>query len=314
MKHLLAGVDELDEALDAAREGEVVGLVVALVDQPDAHAVVQKAQLAQALREDVVVEVDVREDLEVGQEVDLGAALLGLARDLHRGDEDAAALLDLAVDRHALAELHEVGQAVAPHRQAQPFRKAVDARDADAVQPARDLVAVLVELAAGVQLRERDLGGRALGLVLVVQLDAGRDAAAVVGDRDRVVGVDRDDDVVAKAREGFVDRVVDDLEDEVVQPRAVGGVADVHARALANRLEPFEDLDRAFAVRAVGFCAIAKHGRVDRRGNSRGRHVGVRAGDLGRRFVVLVGRHRSFFGVRFQGQIRIGMTTYLKPA
>ena len=49
VQHLLAGVDELDEALDAAGEREVVGLVVALVDQADAHAVVEEAQLAQAL-------------------------------------------------------------------------------------------------------------------------------------------------------------------------------------------------------------------------------------------------------------------------
>src|SRR6185295_5680551 len=138
VEHLLAGVDELDEALDAAGEREVVGLVVALVDQPDAHAVVEKAQLAQALREDVVVEVDVREDLEVGQEVDLGAALLGLAGDLHRRDLDAVLLDDLAVLRDALAKLHVVRQAVAADRQAQPLRQPVDAADANAVQAARD--------------------------------------------------------------------------------------------------------------------------------------------------------------------------------
>ena len=248
VQHLLAGVDELDEALDAAGEGEVVVLVVALVDQADADAVVQEAQLAQALGEDVVVEVDVREDLEVGQEVDLGAALLGLADDLHRRDLDAVLLDDLAILRDALAKLHVVRHAVAPHRQAQPLRQAVDATDADAVQAARDLVAVLVELATGVQLGQRDLGGRALRLVLVVHLDAGRDAAAVVGDGDRVVGVDRDDDVVAEARQRLVDRVVDDLEHEVVQAGAVGGVADVHAGALPHRFQALEDLDRALAV------------------------------------------------------------------
>src|SRR6202000_1079175 len=100
----------------------------------------------------------------------------------------------------------------------------VDAGHAHAVQAARHLVAVLVELAAGVQLGQRDLGGRALGLVLVVHLHAGGDAAAGVDDRDRVVGVDGDGDVVAVASQGLVDRVVDDLEDEVVQAGAVGGV------------------------------------------------------------------------------------------
>jgi hypothetical protein len=54
MQHLLAGVDGLDEALHPA--SEVVGLV-ALVDQADPHPVVEEAQLAQPLAQDVVVKV-----------------------------------------------------------------------------------------------------------------------------------------------------------------------------------------------------------------------------------------------------------------
>ncbi len=45
------------------------------------------------------------------------------------------------------------------------------------------------------------------------------------------------------AGESFVDRVVDDLEDHVVQARAIIGIADVHPRALSNRIQPFQDLD-----------------------------------------------------------------------
>jgi hypothetical protein len=44
------------------------------------------------------------------------------------------------------------------------------------------------------------------------------DATPVVHDRDGVVEVDRDLDVAAEAGLGLVDRVVDDLVDEVVQP------------------------------------------------------------------------------------------------
>ncbi len=74
-----------------------------------------------------------------------------------------------------------------------------------------------------------------------------RDAAAVVGHRDRVVLVDRDVDAVAVARERLVDGVVHDLVDEVVQP-AHADVADVHGGALADSLEAFEDLDVGGAV------------------------------------------------------------------
>ena len=60
-------------------------------------------------------------------------------------------------------------------RHLQPGRQRVDDRHADAVQAARDLVGVLVELAAGVQLGEDDFGRRALGIVVVVVLDADRE-------------------------------------------------------------------------------------------------------------------------------------------
>ena len=107
------------------------------------------------------------------------------------------------------------------------------------MQTARDLVAAtLAELAAGVQDGQHDLDGRALLLLH----DRDRDAAAVVDDRHRVVGVDRDLDARAVARQRLVDRVVDDLVDEVVQP-ARAGRADVHARALADGLEALENGD-----------------------------------------------------------------------
>ena len=248
VQHLLAGVDELHEALHAAGVGKGVFLVVALVDQADLHAVVQEAQLAQLLGDDVVVEIDVREDFQVGQKVHFGAAFFGLASHPQGRHFKAVTHLEQAVLRNALLELHEVGLAIAAHCQAQPLAQAIDAAHAHAVQPARDLVAVLVELATGMQLGQRDLGRTALGLVLVVHLDAGRNASAVVGDADGVVGMDGHDDVVAMPGQRFVDRVVDHLEHQVVQAGAVGGVSDVHARALAHRFEPFEDLDAAFTV------------------------------------------------------------------
>jgi hypothetical protein len=125
--------------------------------------------------------------------------------------------LDEAVHRHAAVELHEMLLAVPVDGQAQPLGQGVDAGHADAVQAAGHLVAVLVELAAGVQHHHDDLGGGAPGLVLVVELDAHRDAAAVVGDGNGVVRVDDDLDVVAVAGQGLVDGVVQHLEHHVVQ-------------------------------------------------------------------------------------------------
>src|SRR5699024_11428627 len=55
----------------------------------------------------------------------------------------------------------------------------------------------------------------------------------------------------AVAGQGLVDGVVHDLVDQVVQATLAGG-ADIHARPLADRLQPFEDLDLAAVVLVVG--------------------------------------------------------------
>ena len=62
----------------------------------------------------------------------------------------------------------------------QQRRKRVDARDADAVQTSRDLVAALVELTAGVEHRQHHFERRFALLLVVV----GRNASAVVLDAD----------------------------------------------------------------------------------------------------------------------------------
>src|SRR5207253_5964830 len=100
-----------------------------------------KGEFAQAVLERLVVELDhALEGLARGQERDLGAApALGRAGDRERRD------------RVAVAELHEMLLAVAPDAQAKPARERVHDRDADAVQPARDLVGVLVELTPGME-------------------------------------------------------------------------------------------------------------------------------------------------------------------
>jgi len=76
------------------------------------------------------------------------------------------------------------------------------------------------------------------------------DAAAVVGDRQAVAGLERDLDAGGEAGDRLVHRIVDDLGGEVVE-RAFVGAADVHAGAAADRLEAFEHLDRGRVV-AIG--------------------------------------------------------------
>ena len=185
------------------------------------------------------------------------------------------ALLQVALGLAAL-EVLGPGEAVAAHLEVEALRERVHDRDADAVEPAGDLVSpALAELAAGVEGGEDDLCSGSLLLGMLVD----RDAAAVVDDGDRLVGVDRYLDLVAVAGERLVDRVVDDLVDEVMEA-ARAGRADVHARALAHGIETTEDRDLAGRVVAVlcgsvlfrvGFASASCFCHLDLSGLPRGR-------------------------------------------
>ena len=70
-----------------------------------------------------------------------------------------------------------------------------------------------------------------------------RNAAAVIGDAAEAVVFEVHVDEAGMARHSLVHGVVDDLGEEMVEPRLIGA-ADEHARATADRLEPFQNLDR----------------------------------------------------------------------
>ena len=242
-------------ALRVVRLGAQRLVVLALVGEGDRDALVEVRQFTHARGQRVEAVDAVEEDARVRLEADRRAGLLALGH-----VADAGQLLD----RVALLEGHLEDAPVAAHLDVEAVRERVDATHADAVEAARHLVGVLVELAACVQDRHHHLdGGLALGGV-----HGHGDATAVVRHRDRVVLVDDDLDVVAVARERLVDRVVHDLVHEVVQP-ADADIADVHGRALADRLQAFEHLDVARAV-------IAPRGRAIPDGRWNGECVGGR--------------------------------------
>ena len=118
--------------------------------------------------------------------------------------------------RLAHAKFHLVERAVAADAEPQPLGERIDHRYADPVETTGDLVRVIVELAPGVQLGHDDFGARPA--LRVVRLDLGRYAAAVVDDADRIVGMNRERDLVAVTGKRLVDRVVDDLEHQWCKP------------------------------------------------------------------------------------------------
>ncbi len=240
VQRALGAVEIGDEGLDAALVMQVdLDLFgVAAVDQLQIDPRIEEGQLAQAVFQRGEVEFGLGEGGGRGEEGHLGAgarALLGLRR---RADHFEG------LDGVAMGEAHVMFGAVAPDAQIQPFRQRVHHRDADAVQAARYLVGILVELTAGMQLGHDDLGRRdALFLV-----DVDRDAAAIVAHADRAVAIQLDLDLVAPAGQAFVDGVVDHLIDHVMQARPVIGVADIHAGTLAHGVQPAQHLDAVSAI------------------------------------------------------------------
>ena len=111
------------------------------------------------------------------------------------------------------------------------------------MEAARNLVGVVVrcvlEFTTSVQLGHDNLGCR----YAFFGVHAGRNPSTIIFDRHRSVGVEFDQHQIAMPGERFVDCIVRNLENHVVQPRTVVGIADIHAGAFAHGIEALQHLD-----------------------------------------------------------------------
>ena len=195
-----------------------------LVFEGHLHAAVQVAGDLEPFADDRRVEFDLWKNLRVGLEED-GGARAPRRTDLLQGAR-----------RLSLPEGHLVLKPVALDGGDELTRQRVDHARADPVEAAGRLVVAGLELAARVEHREDHLEGALLRLGMGVD----RYAAAVVFDGDRrAVLVEGHANVRRVAIHGLVDGVVERFPDQVMEARAADA-ADVHAWALANRLEAFE--------------------------------------------------------------------------
>src|SRR5579863_5156020 len=71
--------------------------------------------------------------------------------------------------------------------------------------------------------------------------------APVIFYRNPILAENHHVDFGTKAGQRLINGVIDDFGHQMMES-ALGGVADIHARALADRLEPFEHADRVSAV------------------------------------------------------------------
>ena len=217
--------------------------------RPGTMKEVCRARLEQVLEDERRV---LGEDLPVGPEPDVGAravlgdpaalagqpGLRGEGRRRPLAGEDAG---DAALEGHPLAGRGPV------HVDVEARGDGVDHGRADAVEAAGGDVGAAAELPARVELGVDDLEAGEAGLRLLVD----RDAATVVVDLGRVVGVQRHLDAGGGSGERLVDAVVDDLPQAVHEAPGVGR-AEVHPGALAHRLEPLQDQEVGCVVGVVG--------------------------------------------------------------
>ena len=147
-----------------------------------------------------------------------------------------------------MGEAHLVDFSLAANLQPKPDRQCIDDGNTDAMQTAGNLVGVLVELAARMQLRHDDFRcGNAFGMHIR------RNTAAIVGHRARTIGIQRHGDARRVPRQRLVDRVVDDFVNHVVKAGPVIRITDIHSRAFAYSIQPLEDFDGLRTVFRRGF-------------------------------------------------------------
>ena len=241
-------VQMLDKSTNTAFVFEQVFLAFfPLILQVNPHPGVEKGQLPQAFGKNIVMKFRVREDFPTGLEPDAGASFFRLTNSLE-GFLGFSHHITLVPDFSFPLD-----------GQLQLLGESVHHGHADAVQPSGYLVGIVIEFAAGMEHGHDDFGrGNPFFLV-----KAHRNAAAIIGNRDGIVRVNGDIDGAAMASQGLVDGIVHDLEDHVMQAGAIIGVAYIHARTLAHRVQALEHLDgRGIVIVVVshGVCASGKSG------------------------------------------------------
>ena len=148
-------IEVFDKSFDTALVLETIFFVDAFITQEDAYPGIQKRQLAQALSEHVIVEIDIAENGGAGLETDFGTGLLSLTDHSQRRQRCTKTVVLL------------VNLAITTNGQAQGFGQSVHHRHADPMQATGNLVGTVIELTTSVQHGHDHFGGRtSLGMLV----------------------------------------------------------------------------------------------------------------------------------------------------
>ena len=203
-----------------------------LVRKGDADAFVQVCQFTQAIGQGLVlVNNGLLENGGIRMEGDGGTGILGLPYHLNRRNGLALGVL-----------LHKYFPFTVDFRN-EEVAQGVYAGNTHAVQTAGNLIAVFVELTAGVQHGEHHFQGAPV----LFLMHACRDTTPIVLYADGIVFQNLDIYAIAVAGHGFIDTVVYHLIHQVMQA-ALAYVSNIHGRTLADGLQAFQHLDTVCGI------------------------------------------------------------------
>ena len=226
--HAAALVDIVHKALNTAfiAHGFAHRFLAPAVGEGDAHAGIEEGLFPQTGEQGFIVIEGGFKDGGIGSKGDSGTAFIS-----------GTGIIEVTGGLAVFKALFPA-PSVPAHLDFQPGGQGIYHRSAHAMQTAGHLVSAAAELTAGMEYGEynSDCGNSQFGL------DIHRDTTAVIPDPDHIVGQQFHFDMGTEPRQSLVDGIVHDLIDQMVQALGTGGT-DIHARALADGFQAFQDLD-----------------------------------------------------------------------
>ena len=138
-----------------------------------------------------------------------------------------------------MLEPHFMFAIITPNAQLQPFRERVHHRYAYPMQTARDLIGIIVKFTASMQLCHDDFCSRNP----FFGMNLGGNTAPIIRYRNRAIPIKRNFGDITMPCQSFINGIIYHLIHHMMQTRTIISIANIHARALAHRIQASQNLD-----------------------------------------------------------------------
>ena len=248
VKHfaMLDGVEMLNKALDTALVAKLVGneILGSGVCDGNFNACVEESLLTHTIEDGNVIKYGgFRKDFGVGHKTDVKTVLFAARADVCKRARHLTSFKAFGIHFACMTVFHLC-----------PKRKCVDDRGTDAMKTAGEFITACAEFTACVQDRENDLQRGNTELLI----DTARNTAAVILNRYAAVGVEGHLDLRTNSRHCFVNGVIYDFINKVVQTSLRRG-ADIHTGTFSDCFEPFQYLNLTVFIDAFVGVVSFRH-------------------------------------------------------